>query len=194
MTAPRWTGWAGEIPATRLIYLATTLQRATADLYYSSNRRTDAELCLLRLCDESLWGPDGPGGPGPAAGRQCPTGAASAGGRRRSGGTVKLSSGPVPPRHLRRRMPRLGKNRRHGRSALRFPRSRLCRRSPERGCSTYRRRSPAPSPAAASAVGAVGGGRWQKGLQGPPAAYVPGVSGYVHRCSGGRPADGLCPG
>ncbi len=30
-----------------------------------------------------LWGPDGPGGPGPAAGRQCPTGAASAGGRRR---------------------------------------------------------------------------------------------------------------
>ena len=45
-----------EIPATRLIYLATTLQRATADLYYSSNRRTDAELCLLRLCDESLSG------------------------------------------------------------------------------------------------------------------------------------------
>ena len=41
-----------EISATRLIYLATTLQKATADLYYSSNRRTDAELCLLRLCDE----------------------------------------------------------------------------------------------------------------------------------------------
>ena len=45
-----------EIPATRLIYLATTLQRATADLYYSSNRRTDAELCLLKLCDETLSG------------------------------------------------------------------------------------------------------------------------------------------
>ncbi|MGO5049390.1 DNA polymerase III subunit gamma/tau [Dysosmobacter sp. Sow4_B12] len=45
-----------EISASRLIYLASTLQKATADLYYSSNRRTDAELCLLRLCDESLSG------------------------------------------------------------------------------------------------------------------------------------------
>ena len=45
-----------DISATRLIYLATTLQKASADLYYSSNRRTDAELCLLRLCDESLSG------------------------------------------------------------------------------------------------------------------------------------------
>ncbi len=40
----------------RLIYLATTLQKAAADLSYSANRRTDAELCLLRLCDESLCG------------------------------------------------------------------------------------------------------------------------------------------
>lgn len=40
----------------RLLYMATTLQKAIADLYYSSNRRTDAELCLLRLCDESLSG------------------------------------------------------------------------------------------------------------------------------------------
>ena len=45
-----------DIPAARLIYLATTLQKASADLYYSANRRTDAELCLLRLCDESLSG------------------------------------------------------------------------------------------------------------------------------------------
>ena len=45
-----------DVSASRLIYLATTLQKATADLYYSSNRRTDAELCLLRLCDESLSG------------------------------------------------------------------------------------------------------------------------------------------
>ena len=44
------------ISAARLLYLATTLQKAIADLYYSSNRRTDAELCLLRLCDESLSG------------------------------------------------------------------------------------------------------------------------------------------
>ena len=42
--------------ASRLLHLASTLQRTTADLYYSTNRRTDAELCLLRLCDESLSG------------------------------------------------------------------------------------------------------------------------------------------
>ena len=45
-----------EASASRLIYLASTLQKTTAELYYSSNRRTDAELCLLRLCDESLSG------------------------------------------------------------------------------------------------------------------------------------------
>ena len=45
-----------ETSAARLIYLATMLQKAGADLYYSANHRTDAELCLLRLCDESLSG------------------------------------------------------------------------------------------------------------------------------------------
>lgn len=40
----------------RLIYLASTIQSTTAELYASANRRTDAELCLLRLCDESLSG------------------------------------------------------------------------------------------------------------------------------------------
>lgn len=40
----------------RLIYLASTVQSTTAELYASANRRTDAELCLLRLCDESLSG------------------------------------------------------------------------------------------------------------------------------------------
>lgn len=45
-----------DLTSTRLVYMASTLQKATADLYYSSNRRTDAELCLLRLCDESLCG------------------------------------------------------------------------------------------------------------------------------------------
>ncbi len=45
-----------DVPGSRLLYLATTLQQATADLYHSSNRRTDAELCLLRLCDETLSG------------------------------------------------------------------------------------------------------------------------------------------
>ena len=45
-----------DASANRLIYLASTLQKTTAELYYSSNRRTDAELCLLRLCDEALSG------------------------------------------------------------------------------------------------------------------------------------------
>lgn len=42
--------------STRLLYLASSLQTACADLQRSANRRTDAELCLLRLCDESLSG------------------------------------------------------------------------------------------------------------------------------------------
>ena len=45
-----------EASASRLVYLASALQKTTADLYYSSNRRTDAELCILRLCDETLSG------------------------------------------------------------------------------------------------------------------------------------------
>ena len=44
------------VSGNRFIHLASTLQKATADLYYSSNRRTDAELCILRLCDEALSG------------------------------------------------------------------------------------------------------------------------------------------
>ena len=45
-----------DVPSNRFLYLASTLQKAAADLYYSADRRTDAELCLLRLCDESLCG------------------------------------------------------------------------------------------------------------------------------------------
>ena len=45
-----------KVSARRLIYLSTTLQETTASLLRSANRRTDAELCLLRLCDESLSG------------------------------------------------------------------------------------------------------------------------------------------
>ena len=45
-----------DVSSNRLLYLASTLQKAAADLYYSADRRTDAELCLLRLCDESLCG------------------------------------------------------------------------------------------------------------------------------------------
>ena len=45
-----------DVPSNRFLYLASTLQKAAADLYYSADRRTDAELCFLRLCDESLCG------------------------------------------------------------------------------------------------------------------------------------------
>ncbi len=45
-----------DVSATRLIYLASTVQKAIADLYFSADRRTDAELCLLRACDETLSG------------------------------------------------------------------------------------------------------------------------------------------
>lgn len=41
---------------TRLIYMATQLQTTAAALPLSANRRTDAELCLMRLCDEGLCG------------------------------------------------------------------------------------------------------------------------------------------
>ena len=40
----------------RFVQLSTILQTATAELQYSVNRRTDAELCLLKLCDETLSG------------------------------------------------------------------------------------------------------------------------------------------
>ena len=40
----------------RLIQICTVLQETSAALQNSVNRRTDAELCLLRLCDEGLSG------------------------------------------------------------------------------------------------------------------------------------------
>lgn len=40
----------------RLIQISTILQTAAAELQNSVNRRTDAELCLLKLCDETLSG------------------------------------------------------------------------------------------------------------------------------------------
>ncbi|MEG2222341.1 MAG: DNA polymerase III subunit gamma/tau [Oscillospiraceae bacterium] len=45
-----------QVTDRRLLYLASTLQEMNAALGRSANRRTDAELCLLRLCDESLSG------------------------------------------------------------------------------------------------------------------------------------------
>lgn len=40
--------------AQRLLKLLSLLQESAANLARSSNRRTEAELCLIRLCDESL--------------------------------------------------------------------------------------------------------------------------------------------
>lgn len=40
--------------AARLAQILTQLQATQADLFRSGNRRTDAELCLIRLCDEQL--------------------------------------------------------------------------------------------------------------------------------------------
>ena len=42
--------------AERLVAAAAALQDASARLQYSGSRRTDAELCILRLCDPSLSG------------------------------------------------------------------------------------------------------------------------------------------
>lgn len=45
-----------QLSAQRLLQMLTVLQNTTADLVRSANRRTDAELCLIRLCDERLDG------------------------------------------------------------------------------------------------------------------------------------------
>ena len=50
------TGLSENISMQRLLYLTETLQGTRAALPDSFQPRTDAELCLLRLCDESLSG------------------------------------------------------------------------------------------------------------------------------------------
>jgi DNA polymerase-3 subunit gamma/tau len=45
-----------QLPPARLLQMLTVLQGATADLGRSASPRTDAELCLLRLCDPTLDG------------------------------------------------------------------------------------------------------------------------------------------
>ncbi len=45
-----------EVSVRRLLYMTDTVQKTAAALPGSIRRRTDAELCLLRLCDESLCG------------------------------------------------------------------------------------------------------------------------------------------
>lgn len=45
---------AERLTAPRLAQVLSRLQAASADLGRSTNRRVDAELCLIRLCDETL--------------------------------------------------------------------------------------------------------------------------------------------
>ena len=45
-----------DVSGSRFLYLADTLQKTTSQLYASMNRRMDAELCILKLCDEALSG------------------------------------------------------------------------------------------------------------------------------------------
>lgn len=44
------------LPPARLLQMLTILQATAADLGRSANPRTDAEICLIRLCDETLDG------------------------------------------------------------------------------------------------------------------------------------------
>ena len=50
------TDLAGDLPLTRFLYLTQTVQSTCAELDRSLRQRTDGELCILRLCDESLSG------------------------------------------------------------------------------------------------------------------------------------------
>ena len=45
-----------DVPMRRLLFMTDIIQRTAAALPDSIRQRTDAELCLLRLCDESLCG------------------------------------------------------------------------------------------------------------------------------------------
>ena len=47
-------GLSERLQVPRLTWMLTLLQGVLADLPRSNNRRTDAELCLIRLCDERL--------------------------------------------------------------------------------------------------------------------------------------------
>lgn len=50
------TAMGTDVPLSRLIYLTTAAQQCCAGLSDSIRPRTDGELCLLRMCDESLSG------------------------------------------------------------------------------------------------------------------------------------------
>lgn len=45
---------SGRLTAQQLAWMLSLLQKTLSELARSNNRRTDAELCLIRLCDETL--------------------------------------------------------------------------------------------------------------------------------------------
>lgn len=45
---------AGQFDVPRLVQMLSLLQKTAAELNHSANRRTDAELCLMLLCDPTL--------------------------------------------------------------------------------------------------------------------------------------------
>ncbi len=53
MTAKTLSELTAEVPMRRLLYMTDTIQR-TAAACPGIRQRTDAELCLLRLCDEAF--------------------------------------------------------------------------------------------------------------------------------------------
>ena len=201
-----------DVSAARLIHLAATLQKTSADLYYSTNRRTDAELCLLRLCDETLSGDltalaarvdrleesarrgrllrsaaaqseETAPAPVPA-----PPPAPRCGGHSALGDAGRGAASPSGG------APSAGGARGPGCSTCRRPRPSRRSRPGERRLRRQRRPRAVPKsqtpPAAADRQLVAGAGG---GLQGPPAGNVPGVSGYVHRRAGGGAADSLRP-
>lgn len=46
--------FSDKLASSELVQMLSILQTASADLYRSSNRRTDVELCLIRLCEKKL--------------------------------------------------------------------------------------------------------------------------------------------
>ena len=203
-----------DVPAARLIHLAATLQKTSADLYYSTNRRTDAELCLLRLCDETLSGDL----TALAARVDRLEESARRGRLLRSAAAQSEETAPAPgPAPAPPPAPRCG-----GHSALgdagrgaASPSGGAPSAGGARGPGVRRAGGPARPGGAGPGSGGSGGrggpGRTEEpdaagrggrqlvagaggGLQGPPAGNVPGVSGYVHRRAGGGAADSLRPG
>ena len=103
MTRPPCAAWRSSSPPARLVQMLTPLQATLADLPRSGSRRTDAELCLIRLCDET-WTtarrPDRPAGPAGGAAVRGPPSPAPARSRR-----PRQQTAPAAQRRPGRRPP-----------------------------------------------------------------------------------------